>query len=74
MDIVSINRYFAWYGDTGRPEVIKYQIPTEVKSWFTHYKRPVLITEYGAGSIAGMHTVSHKNASQDISSANEEIV
>ncbi|ODN06255.1 Beta-glucuronidase [Orchesella cincta] len=55
LDVVSINRYFAWYGDTGRSEVIKLQIPTEVKSWYKSYKKPVLISEYGAGSVAGMH-------------------
>ena len=46
------------YGDTGRTEVIGLQIPTEVHSWYAKYKKPVLIAEYGAGTVAGMHMVS----------------
>lgn len=56
MDVVSINRYFGWYGDTGRTEVIPLQIPTEVNLWIkTCHNKPVLVTEYGAGTVAGMH-------------------
>lgn len=57
LDVVSINRYFGWYSDTGRTDVIGLQIPTEVKSWYQSYKKPVLISEYGAGTVAGMHQV-----------------
>jgi beta-glucuronidase len=55
LDVVSINRYFGWYGNTGRPEVIRLQMPTDVKAWYSHYRKPILVTEYGAGSIVGMH-------------------
>ncbi|OXA65169.1 Beta-glucuronidase [Folsomia candida] len=56
MDVVSINRYYGWYGDTGRTEVISLQIPTEVNLWAkTCHNKPVLITEYGAGTVAGVH-------------------
>lgn len=58
MDVVSINRYYGWYGDTGRTEVISLQIPTEVNLWAkTCHNKPVLITEYGAGTVAGVHQV-----------------
>jgi hypothetical protein len=46
------------YGDTGRTEVIQLQMPTEVHSWYRKYGKPVLITEYGAGTVAGMHMVN----------------
>jgi len=54
---MSINRYFAWYRDSGRSQLISLQMPNEVKSWYETYKKPVLVTEYGAGSVAGMHQV-----------------
>lgn len=57
LDVVSINRYYAWYSDTGRSELITLQMPTEVKSWYEKYKKPVLVSEYGAGTVAGMHQV-----------------
>jgi len=51
-------RYGKRYGDTGRTEVIQLQIPVEVHSWHALYGKPVLITEYGAGTVSGMHMVS----------------
>lgn len=55
--MISINRYFAWYSDTGRSEVISLQMPAEVRNWYESYKKPVLVSEYGAGTVAGMHQV-----------------
>jgi hypothetical protein len=57
LDVISINRYFAWYSDSGKTQVISLQVPTEVNHWYKTYKKPVLMTEYGAGSVAGFHAV-----------------
>ena len=57
MDIVCVNRYPAWYSDSGRTDLIQLQVKNELITWHLKFKKPVLITEYGAGSVIGMHTV-----------------
>ena len=53
-----MNRYYGWYQDTGFPEVIKYAMSNmlDVAHEVTNGK-PVIITEYGADTVAGLHTV-----------------
>lgn len=55
--MICINRYFGWYSDTGHSELITYQMVQEVTAWHDKYSKPVVVTEYGAGSLAGLHTV-----------------
>ena len=59
MDIVCVNRYPAWYSDSGRVELIEKQVIYEITEWHKKFNKPVLVTEYGAGSLAGMHTVCY---------------
>ena len=54
MDIVCINRYFGWYSDSGRPEVIERQMTTEATAWRRQFGKPVVVSESGAGSVAGL--------------------
>lgn len=56
-DIICINRYFSWYSDSGHTDLITYQMANEVKAWHRKFNRPVLVTEYGADSYPGVHTV-----------------
>jgi beta-glucuronidase len=57
MDIICVNRYPAWYSDSGHTDLIQLQVKNELIIWHLKFNKPVLITEYGAGSIIGMHTV-----------------
>ncbi|XP_057378859.1 beta-glucuronidase-like isoform X2 [Daphnia carinata] len=56
LDVICINRYFGWYSDTGHSELITYQMIKEVTAWHDKHLKPVLVTEYGAGALAGLHT------------------
>jgi beta-glucuronidase len=58
MDIISVNRYAGWYGDEGHAELIERQTLTELKDWNIKFGKPVIMTEYGAGALAGFHSVS----------------
>ncbi|CAL1536101.1 unnamed protein product [Lymnaea stagnalis] len=55
VDVVCLNRYFGWYQDTGHLEVIQLQM----HSWFAGFrnrtKKPIIVTEYGADTVAGLH-------------------
>ena len=55
MDVVMINRYYGWYSDSGHPEVVPYQLSYDLDNWYQLRKRPILISEYGAGTIDGLH-------------------
>ncbi|XP_029650975.1 beta-glucuronidase isoform X1 [Octopus sinensis] len=54
-DILCINRYFGWYGDMGHPEVVSLQLPYELDNFHSLHRRPVILTEYGAGAVNGLH-------------------
>lgn len=57
MDVVSFNRYNGWYNDPGYTVGIEKALSAEIEGWYNTYHKPVLITEYGAGAIAGIHKV-----------------
>ena len=54
-DVVCINRYYSWYEDTGKLEVIYPMMKKELATWWEKLHRPVMITEYGADTISGFH-------------------
>lgn len=60
MDILTLNRYSSWYGDSGHLEIIQYQIFKEFEAFTNKFNKPMLFTEYGAGSLPGLHSVRNK--------------
>jgi beta-glucuronidase len=52
-DVVCVNRYFGWYSDSGKLEVIESQLMADLYKWFKHFGKPILLSEYGADTIAG---------------------
>ena len=57
MDVISINRYFGWYSNGGHPETVQPAFSYNLDQWYSTHKKPMLITEYGAGAVAGIHEV-----------------
>ncbi|CAG7734111.1 unnamed protein product [Allacma fusca] len=55
VDILSINRYYSWYYDVGHSETIKDAIVIDVENWVNYHKKPLLVAEYGADTIPGLH-------------------
>lgn len=47
LDVLGVNEYIGWYD--GEPE------KAEKLSWKTIYNKPVVISEFGAGALAGLH-------------------
>lgn len=54
MDVVLINRYYGWYNLSGDLEAAKYAFRAELDWWEKRHK-PVILSEYGADTIAGLH-------------------
>jgi beta-glucuronidase len=54
-DVLCVNRYFAWYTDPGRLDLAGGQLRADLTAWHERFGRPVLLSEFGADTIAGMH-------------------
>ncbi|XP_066938200.1 beta-glucuronidase-like [Macrobrachium rosenbergii] len=55
LDVIMVNKYYSWYSDTGHLELIENQTITEFTEWYNLRQKPVMISEYGAGTIIGIH-------------------
>lgn len=55
-DLVGINRYYAWYSDPGKLDLIRHQFERELKLWWSLHGKPILLAEYGADTIQGFHS------------------
>ena len=54
MDVVLINRYYGWYNLSGDLEAAKFAFRMEL-DWWAKQGKPVILSEYGADTIAGLH-------------------
>lgn len=58
VDVLGLNRYYGWYVDSGEWEVAKVNLEKELNAWLERCPgKPVMITEYGADTVAGLHDV-----------------
>jgi beta-glucuronidase len=58
LDVLMINRYYGWYSNTGYPQVIQKMVVKDFDGWFQTHKKPIMISEYGADTVAGLHMVN----------------
>lgn len=54
MDVVCLNRYYGWYNLSGDLDAAVYALNMELDFW-EKIGKPLMFTEYGADTIAGMH-------------------
>ncbi|KAI8035893.1 hypothetical protein M5D96_011324 [Drosophila gunungcola] len=55
LDIISFNRYNAWYSNTGRLDMVTQNVIEEATAWNKHYNKPIIMSEYGADTLEGLH-------------------
>lgn len=55
--MISFNRYNAWYSNPGRMDMITDRVLGEADAWNKKYNKPILISEYGADTMPGLHEV-----------------
>ena len=55
-DFVCINRYWGWYTQPGQPEVGAALLDKELDGLYETLQKPIVITEFGADTVAGMHS------------------
>ena len=56
-DLLMINRYYGWYTHTGDLANAEVALEEELRAWATDGK-PIVITEYGADTLPGLHGVT----------------
>jgi beta-glucuronidase len=56
-DVVMINRYYGWYVDGGDLEAAERGLEAELRAWAAKHDKPILVTEYGADTLSGLHSV-----------------
>ena len=55
-DVVLINRYWGWYAQSGQPAAGAAALEEEIGALYANLKKPILISEFGAESVAGLHS------------------
>jgi len=56
-DIICYNNYPAWYGNCGRLDKIEQLLEEQLDGYFDRYKKPIMLSEFGADAIAGFHAL-----------------
>jgi beta-glucuronidase len=56
-DVVMLNRYYGWYVDTGDLAAAERGLETELNAWAQKLGKPIIITEYGADTLPGLHSI-----------------
>ncbi len=59
-DVLMLNRYYGWYVDTGDLDAAELAWEAELTAWAGEGK-PIIITEYGADTYPGLHSVTTGN-------------
>jgi beta-glucuronidase len=56
-DVILLNRYFGWYVDSGDLISAERRLEDELRLWANRYNKPIVITEFGADAVAGLHSL-----------------
>ena len=56
-DVIMINRYYGWYVEPGDLALAEAGLESELRSWVDRHTKPIIVTEYGADAMPGLHTV-----------------
>ena len=63
-DLICVNRYFGWYTDSGDLDAATRDLEDELRAWARHGK-PIVVTEFGADALAGLHALPATMWSED---------
>ncbi len=55
-DLICVNLYPGWYSDCGNLEAIAPALERTLNGFWQKYHKPIIISEFGADAVAGMHS------------------
>jgi beta-glucuronidase len=64
-DVLCLNRYYGWYMQTGDLETAEAKLEEELLGWEKKYGKPMIMTEYGADTLAGLRSLHDLPWSED---------
>ena len=67
-DLAMINRYYGWYVNTGDLPAAERAFEAELREWAAQGK-PIVITEYGADTVVGLHSITPMPWTEEYQSA-----
>lgn len=56
-DVLCLNRYYGWYENPADLVAAEKTLETELTAWHDKHQKPIIITEYGTDTLAGLHSV-----------------
>ena len=68
-DVIMLNRYYGWYVHTGDLASAEQALEKELREWDQKYGRPIIITEYGADTMPGLHSLYDQPWSEEYQTA-----
>ncbi|GAB4433005.1 MAG: glycoside hydrolase family 2 protein [Chloroflexi bacterium OHK40] len=68
-DILGLNRYAGWYSEQGQIERGVARLKAELSAIHAHYGKPVMLTEFGAEAIPGLHAAPPEMFSEEYQAA-----
>ncbi|MFM6966093.1 MAG: beta-glucuronidase [Rhodoluna sp.] len=68
-DVICLNRYWGWYEDHNDLPNAAIHFEAELKGWTEKYSVPFIITEYGADTLAGGHSIHNLPWSEEYQTA-----
>ncbi len=64
-DVIMVNRYYGWYANISDFEWAERHLREELEKWVELYGKPIIVTEYGADTVAGLHSVYRQPFTED---------
>ena len=65
VDVICLNRYYGWYYDHGDLSVVCRDTQVEMEKYFNGFGKPIIMTEFGADTIEGLHAVPSESFSEE---------
>lgn len=56
-DVLGLNRYHGWYMSNGDLATAEITLEAELNAWAAKYGKPMIMMEYGADTLSGLHSI-----------------
>lgn len=68
-DIIGLNRYYGWYTKPVELEQAGKDLARELDATFEKYGKPIMITEFGADTVEGLHATTAQMFTEEFQTA-----
>ncbi|KAJ8879962.1 hypothetical protein PR048_020583 [Dryococelus australis] len=68
LDVICVNEYFGFYSKTGLLDTVRPAVSAFLENWHNKHNKPIMVSEYGADSMDGLHLLPSAIWSEDYQS------